>query len=118
MSDEEDTLYLSKIPINKKKKLLKVFEGSGGRKGVRLNDLTLIACFGGDKLGGLKAALERAGQDKVELRLLIVQDGGKLEAVLLAFLIERALLVEQGIGAAGSGAGVAKNKQIHSLFTL
>jgi hypothetical protein len=35
---------------------------------------------------------------------------GELEAVLLAFLVERTLLVEEGICAAKSGAGVAKDR--------
>jgi hypothetical protein len=43
---------------------------------------------------------------------------GQLEAVLLAFFIERAFEVEERIGTRLTGAGVAKNIQIHNLFTF
>ena len=60
-----------------------------------------VAGLGADEGGGLEAALERAGDDEVELNVQRVQDVSELEAVLLAFLVERALEVEEWIGARG-----------------
>jgi hypothetical protein len=41
---------------------------------------------------------------------------GELEAVLLALFVEGALGVEEWIRAPQTGAGVAKNIQIHNLL--
>jgi hypothetical protein len=81
-----------------------------------VKDLGFVAGFGTDKGCSLKAALEGARDDKVELDVQRVQNVSELEAVLLAFFIERAFGVEEWIGASQAGAGVAKNIQIHSLF--
>jgi hypothetical protein len=43
---------------------------------------------------------------------------GELEAVLFAFFIEGTFGVEEWVGAPQAGAGVAKNIQIHNLFTF
>jgi hypothetical protein len=42
----------------------------------------------------------------------------ELEAVLLAFFVERAFGIEERIFARLTGAGVAKYVQIHSLLTF
>jgi hypothetical protein len=41
-----------------------------------------------------------------------------LKAVLLTFFVEGAFYVEEGVFSTKTGAGVAKNIQIHNLFTF
>ena len=69
----------------------------------------LVAGFGADEGGGLHAALEGARDDEVERQLHRVEDMREVEAVALAFFVEGALQVEQWIGAADAGAGVAED---------
>jgi hypothetical protein len=90
------------------------FRGEGGG----LQDLGLVAGFGGDELGGLERSLERAGDDEVEVDLEGVEQMGEVQAVLLSLSIERTLEIEEWIGAAGSGAGVTENEQIHRTVTI
>ena len=78
-----------------------------------MQDAGFVAGLGADERRGLQAALERAGDDEVELDLQRVEDMRELKAVALAVFVERTLDVEQRIGAAGSGAGVAKDEEIH-----
>ena len=78
-----------------------------------MQDLGFVAGLGADERGGLEAALERAGDDEVELNVQGVQDMGELEAVFFAFLIEGAL-ERRGLGCTpDAGAGVAKDEEIH-----
>ncbi|AXC14357.1 hypothetical protein ACPOL_5101 [Acidisarcina polymorpha] len=42
-----------------------------------------------------------------------IQTRGDQHALLFAFLVERALDIDDGIGAAGSSTGMAKYIQIH-----
>jgi hypothetical protein len=100
------------------KESLKVFEGGFGGERGGVQDLGFVASLGADERCGLEAALEGAGDDQIELDVQRIQHVSELEAVLLAFFIERAFEVEQRIGAWLAGAGVAKNVQIHSLFTF
>ena len=74
----------------------------------------LVAGLGADEGGGLQAALERAGDDEVELYLQCVQYMGELEAVALAVFVEGAF-ERRGVGfwRAGAGAGVAEDEEIH-----
>ncbi len=88
----------------------KSLEGGGGGESVGLEDLGLVAGLGADKGGGLEAALEGAGDDEVELNVEGVEDVGELEAVPLALLVEGPLGVEDRVGSARSGAGVAKDE--------
>lgn len=87
----------------------------GGLGSERLGDLDrrLVAGLVTDKRGGLQASLEIAGDDEVELDIQRVKDVRELEAVTLAFFIERAFDVEKRVGAAGSSAGMAENEEIH-----
>jgi hypothetical protein len=100
------------------KESLKVFEGGIGGERCGVQNLGFVAGLGADERGGLKAALEGAGDDQIELDVQRVQHVSELEAVLLAFFIERAFEVEERIGAGLTGAGVAKDVQIHNLFTF
>ena len=90
--------------------LLEVFEG--GRRGESggLQDGRLVTGLGADEGGGLEAALERTRDDEVELYVHCIQHLRELEAVALAFLIERALYVEHGAQATGTCTGVTKDK--------
>ncbi len=89
---------------------VEVLEGGGGGEGVGVEDLGFVAGLGADEGGGLEAALERAGDDEIELNVESIEDMGELEAVAFAFLVEWALEVEEGIGAAGASAGVAEDE--------
>lgn len=114
MADNEDVFLVR----NGDQEILEVLEGRGRGEGFGVQNWRFVAGFGADKRSCLQAALERTGDDDVELNLQGVEDGGELEAVALAFFIKRTLLVDQGIHAAGAGACMAKNKQIHNLFTI
>jgi hypothetical protein len=100
------------------KESLKVFEGGFGGKRGGVQDLGFVAGLGADERGGLEAAFEGAGDDEVELDVQRVEHVGELEAVLFAFFIEGTFGVEEWIGAPQTGAGVAKDVQIHNLFTF
>jgi hypothetical protein len=69
--------------------------GQGGFRGETVGgeDAGFVAGFGGDELSGLERALERAGDDEIEVDLEGVEDMGEVEAVLLAFSIEWTLEV-------------------------
>lgn len=73
-------------------------------------DRGFVAGFGGDERSRLEAALEGAGDDDVKLNFESVEDLGQLNAIALAVLVERALGVEERIGAAGASAGVPEDK--------
>ena len=97
---------------------LEVFEG--GCRGERrcVQDLRFVAGFCADERSGLEAALEGARGNEIELDVQCVQYLRELEALLFAFFVERAFQVEYWIRASQTGAGVAKDVQIHSLFTF
>ena len=90
----------------------KVAEGASA---LEMRIFCFVAGFGGDELGGLLAALEGAGDDEVEAELEGVEDVGELQALGLAVLVEGTLDVEERIGAAEAGAGVAEDEEIHCL---
>jgi len=89
---------------------LELREGCGGGERVGDDDFLLVTSFGGDELGGLLAAFERAGDDEVEAEIEGVEDVGELEALGLAVLVEGTLDVENRIGAAKTRAGVAEDE--------
>ena len=94
---------------------LELGEGRGGSQAFGHEDAGLVAGFGADELRGLHAALERAGDDEVEVELHRGEDVSEMQAVALAVFIERTLGVEDGIDAAGAGAGVAKDVEVHAF---
>jgi hypothetical protein len=112
VADEEEILALGALA----EELLEVFEGCLGGEGGGVQDLGFVASLGADERGGLKATLEGAWDDEVELDVERVEYMSELEAVLLAFFIEGAFGVEERIAARLAGAGMAKNIQIHNLF--
>ena len=97
---------------------LELLEGGGGGERVGLQNGRLVAGLGADEGGGLQAALERAGDDEVELDVQRIEDVSELQAVALALFVERSFDIEEGIGAAGSGTGVTEDEQIHNLLTI
>ena len=86
---------------------VEVLEGGGGGEGVGVEDLGLVAGLGSDQGGGLEGALERAGDDEIELNVESIEDTCELEAVALTFFVEWTLEIEERIGAAGASTGVA-----------
>ena len=105
VADDEDVLVGAAVA----QQALELGEGGGRRKGVGDKQLLLVAGFGGDELGGLLGALEGARDNKVKVGLECIEDVGKLQALGLAVLVEGTLDVEERIGAANTGAGVAEN---------
>lgn len=93
---------------------LKLGVGGFGKQAVGDEDALLVAGLCGDELGGLEAALQRAGDDEVEANFEGVEDVSEVEAVALAFFVERAPDIEQWIGAFDTGAGVAEKKKVHA----
>ena len=89
---------------------LKLGEAGSGSEGGGDEDFLLVAGFGGDELGGLLGTLEGARDDEVEAGLQRVEDVGELQALGLAVLVEGTFDVEEGIGAANTGAGVTEDE--------
>jgi len=85
-----------------------------GQEGSADFDLGVIAELGSDKLGGLHGALERAGDDDVDLDLEGAQHAGHQHALVLAFLDEAPLGVESGILSKHSCTGVTHQVEDHS----
>ena len=112
MADEEEVFAVGTLA----KKLLKIFESCFGGERGGVENLRFVAGLGADEGCSLKAALEGARNDEVELDVQRVEHVSELEAVLLTFLVEGAFGVEEWIRAPQAGAGVAKNIQIHNLF--
>ncbi len=110
MADDEDVFVGGAIA----QEALELAIGGGGKKGIGDEDVLLVAGFGGDELGGLLAALERAGDDEVEARLEGVEHLGELEAVGLAVFVEGAFDVEERVCAANAGTGVAEDEEVHA----
>ena len=103
MADHEDIVVAAALV----QKALKLAEIGAGFEGLGVEDLGFVAHFRADQLGGLQAALERAGDDEIETDFKTAENGGKLQAVPFAVLVQRAFDVELGVEAAGAGAGVA-----------
>ena len=99
------------------KELLEVSYGGGGGECFGLLNRSLVTGFSADHRGRLKGALERARDDEIKLYVQCIEHVSKLETVLFPFFIEGTLYVEEGICSAKASAGVAKNIQIHNLFT-
>jgi hypothetical protein len=114
VADDEEVFSLGALV----EKTLELFKCAlrGERGGVE--NLGFVAGFGADERGGLEATLERARDDEIELDVECIQYVSELEAVLFAFFIEGAFGVEQGVDASKTSAGMAKNVQIHNLFTF
>jgi len=93
VADEEEVLALGALA----EEVLEVFEGCFGGERGGVEDLGFVAGLGADERGGLEAALERAGDDEVELDVQGVEHMRELEAVLFACLIEGAFGVEERI---------------------
>ena len=87
--------------------ILKIVIFGSGSECLAYFHLGVVAQFGSDKLRGLEAALERAGDDYIYLYLERAEDPSHQHALLLAFLDERALAVESGALTGDSGIGVA-----------
>jgi hypothetical protein len=105
MADEEQVLVVGALF----QELVEVLKGGFGGEAIGVEDLGFVAGLGTDEGCGLKAALEGAGDDEVELDIEGVQDVCELKAVLLALFVEGTLDVEEWIGTARSCAGVAEN---------
>ncbi len=88
---------------------------SGERAGGDV-DFCVVAGLVADQRRGLQRAFERAGNDAVELHIQRAEKAADEEGLLLAFLIEGALDVNQGIGTARAGAGVAEDVKVHNRF--
>jgi hypothetical protein len=113
MADDEDVLAFGDLA----KELLEIFYGGGGGECFGLLNRSLVTGFGADHGGGLKGALEWARDDEIKLYVQCIEHVSKLETVLFPFLVEGTLYVEEGICSAKASASVAKNIQIHNLFT-
>ena len=111
MADDQEVLGVGALL----EELLESLRVAAGARRVGEEDVGLVAGLGADEGGGLEAALEGAGDDQVELNVERVEDVGELEAVALAFFVEGTFGVEERVGAACAGAGVAKNEEIHRL---
>ena len=74
--------------------LLEVAEGGLGRERVRQQNLRLVSSLGPDQRGSLEAALQRTGDNEVELNLQSIENVGEVEALPLAVFIERSLDIE------------------------
>ena len=99
------------------KELLEVFDGGRWGECFGLLDRSLITGFGADHGGGLERTLEWARDNEIKLYVQCIKHISKLETVLFPFFVEGSLYVEERICAAKASAGVAKNIQIHNLFT-
>ena len=95
VSDDEQVLTIGAFA----EELLEFLEcGLRGERG-GVKDLGLVAGFCADQGCGLEAPLQGARDDEVELDVESIQYVSELDAVLFAFLVERALGVEQWIRA-------------------
>ena len=61
----------------------------------------------------MQRALERAGDDAIELHIQSAEKTADEDALLLAFFVEGAFDIDFGVGAARARAGMAKNVEIH-----
>jgi len=93
--------------------ILKLLHGGVGSEGFRDFDFAFVTGFGADERSGLQGALERARYDAVKLDIEGVEEAADEEALLLAFFIEGALDIDEGVRAPCARAGMAKNIEIH-----
>jgi hypothetical protein len=93
MSDDQEILVVAAFGEH----LLEVEKRSLRGERVREKNLGLVAGLGSDERGGLEAPLERAGYDEIELNLQRVEDVGKVQALPLPILVERAFDIEQRV---------------------
>ena len=113
MADHEDVLAVGDLA----KELLEISYGGRGGECFGLLNRSFVTSFGADHGRGLKGAFEWARYDEIKLYVQCIEHVSKLETVLFPFFIEGTLYVEEGICSAKTSAGVAKNIQIHNLFT-
>ena len=109
VADDQDVFVL----VETADEVVKLLHGGFRRESFRDLDFAFVAGFGADQRGGLQGALERAGDDAVELNIESAEKAADEEALLLAFLIEGAFDVDGGVGAASARAGMTKNVEIH-----
>jgi len=95
-------------------KTLELWPGGVGGEGVGDEDGSLVAGLCADELGRLETALERTGDDEIEVDGECVEDVRELQALTLAVFVERTFDVNGRIGAARAGTGVAKKEQVHA----
>ena len=76
-------------------------------------DFAVVAGLSADQRCGLERALERAGDDAVELDIESAEKDADEDALLLAFFVEGPFYIDLGVGAARARAGMAKNVEIH-----
>src|ERR1700722_8209326 len=113
MADHEDVFAVRDLA----KELLEVLNGSGGGECFRLLNRSFVTGLGADHGGGLEGALEWARDNEIKLYVQCIEHVSKLETMLLPFFVEGTLYVEERVCSAKTSAGVAKNIQIHNLFT-
>jgi len=113
VADHEDVLAVGDLA----KELLEVLYGGGGGECFGLLNRGLVTGLGADHGGGLEGALEWARDDEIKLYVQCIEHVGELEAVLFPFFVEGTPYVEERVCSTKTGAGVAKNIQIHNLFT-
>jgi hypothetical protein len=90
VADEEEVLVCGLFA----KEFLEVLEDCVRCESSRLQNVCLITGLGANERGGLKATLEGARDDEVELNIQLVEHVSELEALPFAFFIERTLEVE------------------------
>lgn len=112
MADNEDIFAVAKL-VNEMLEVVKV--GFGGKR-TGEQDLGFVASLRADERSSLHASFEIAGDNDIELDLQRIQNMGKLQAVPLSVFIERAFDIEERVGAARPGAGMAKNEQVHGSY--
>jgi hypothetical protein len=98
--------------------LLEILESGVRSESRGVKDLRFVAGLGADEGGSLKAALQGTGDNEVKLDVQCIQHMGELETMLFALLVEGAFLIEERVGTAKSGAGVAEDVDIHNQLTV
>ena len=86
--------------------------GVGGERGADLN-FSLVAHLGSHKLRGLQGALERAGDDDVQLHVERAEQPRHQHALVLSLFDEGPLGVEERVSAGNSGIGVTHEVEDH-----
>ena len=109
VADDEDVVVF----VETADEVVKLLHGGFGREGIGDVDFAFVAGFSADQRGSLQGALEGAGDDAVELDIQSAEESADEEALLLAFLIEGAFDIDDGVGAASARAGMTKNVEIH-----
>ncbi len=97
------------------KQLLEVLKVGGRIERGAHFDLGLVAELGADKLRGLQGALERAGDDHIDLDVEGAEGAGHQHALLLAFFDKGALGIQGGIFAPDARVSVAHEIENHRV---